>query len=162
MMHGVFKWTYETGSFDVELRQSKNVFYCPKYMSSGSTYEFSDNYNKLFINWKKYGTYEFVKSTESTNLFVGNVVGDLQNWRKLEFIRPFTVEEELIFGEYGSGSAWDFQHAGGSFEIQFFTDSFNHFNCPSFPAHSHWKFLSPSKLEINWGKYGTFILCLEL
>jgi hypothetical protein len=40
-------------------------------------------------------------------------------------------------------------------------DSFNHFVCPDFPAHSHWKMTSEDSLEINWGKYGEYELTFD-
>lgn len=76
----------------------------------------------------------------------------------MEFLRPFSAEELLVQGEFGAGSVWNFEYEGGSFEVQFMFDSYNHFNCPSYPAHSHWKMIDGKAVEINWGKYGNYEL----
>ena len=57
------------------------------------------------------------------------------NWRKMTWTRPFTTAEHLLHD-----SVWDFQHPGGSFDVEFRADGYNHFVCNSFPAHSHWKY----------------------
>jgi hypothetical protein len=38
------------------------------------------------------------------------------------------------------------------------TDGYNHFSCPKFPAHSHWKVIGNNSVEVNFGKYGDYIL----
>ena len=84
-------------------------------------------------------------------------------------------------------SVWNFQHPGGSFEVEFRADAFNHFvskvsitrtqiraqiradthththththtmRVQDFPAHSHWA-LTDNTLFINWGVYGEYEL----
>ena len=57
------------------------------------------------------------------------------------------------------------QHAGGSFNIEFRADGYNHFICNDFPAHSHWRLdnsESPTPtVYINWGKYGEYELVIS-
>ena len=71
--------------------------------------------------------------------------------------RAFSTAEEAVMD-----SKWEFEHAGGTFEVEFRADAFNHFVCESFPAHSHWRLEdadSPTpNLHISWGKYGEYDL----
>ena len=89
------------------------------------------------------------------------VIGSKDNWRKLEFLRSFTPEEMIVQGDYSCGSVWNFEYAGGAFEVQFMFDSYNHFNCPKFPAHSHWIIVEGKHIEINWGKFGKYDLVVD-
>lgn len=73
---GLYKWIYNKGSFEVELRRYKNVFYCAAFSVSGSTWEYNEESKTLIIQWKKYGDYEFhqVASEESGTIsFDGHV-----------------------------------------------------------------------------------------
>ena len=65
---------------------------------------------------------------------------------------------------YSGGSVWDFQYEGGSFEVEFRADSFNHFNCITFPAHSHWLITDPNTntIFIDFGRYGKYEMILSL
>lgn len=155
-MEGIYIWSYAGGQFEVELRPN-GVFYCKSYSVSNSSWHLKSPSDKdVIIDWKKYGTYEFVTSSEGK--FDGFVVGKPENWRKMEWLRSFSLEEKLLLGSEGFGTAWNFEYQGGSFEVRFLVDSFNHFDCPQFPAHSHWKMTSPTSLEIKWGKYGDYEL----
>ena len=68
------------------------------------------------------------------------------------------LDEKLMCN---GGTAWSFEWAKGSFEVEFRADAFNHFICPSFPAHSHWK-MDGSQIAINWDKYGEYDMTLDL
>ena len=61
-------------------------------------------------------------------------------------------------------SQWAFEHAGGTFEVEFRADAFNHFVCGAYPAHAHWRLEdagSPTPtVYINWGKYGEYELTM--
>ena len=43
----------------------------------------------------------------------------------------------MLFG-VGGGSEWSFAYDGGEFAVQFKADGYNHFTCPTYPAHSHY------------------------
>jgi hypothetical protein len=47
-------------------------------------------------------------------VFEGSYKGKPTNWRKMALKRPFTVAEMKLLD-----SEWDFQHAGGSFAVEF-------------------------------------------
>lgn len=68
--------------------------------------------SKLFVDWKKYGSYEFQQTSSDPITFDGHVVGKPENWRKLEYLRDFTAEEKILQGRYGVGSAWNFEYQG--------------------------------------------------
>ena len=61
-------------------------------------------------------------------------------------------------------SKWQFEHAGGTFEVELRADAFNHFVCEAYPAHAHWRLDhadSPTPtVFINWGKYGEYVLTI--
>jgi hypothetical protein len=159
MIPGIYSWSYSKGSFPVEIRTYNNVFYCSQYAAGGSTWSFEGD--RLKVNWKKFGDYEFeLKSSEPVK-FEGYAVNDKANWRIMEFVRPYTPEELIVQGEYGAGSAWNFEYEGGSFEIQFLFDSYNHFVCPSYPAHSHWSMSEGRVIDIDWGKFGKYQLQVD-
>jgi len=156
MKTGIYNWIYSKGSFQVEFRSFNQVFYCSSYAVGGSTWQFDGQ--RTLVDWKKYGCYEFeLKSTEPV-VYEGNLVGSKENWRRLEFLRSFTPEELLLQGENSAGTVWNFEYEHGSFEVQFLFDSYNHFICPTYPAHSHWKMIDGRAIEIDWGKYGTYDL----
>ena len=67
-----------------------------------------------------------------------------------------------MIGENGLGSVWSFEYSSGSFEVQFLQDSYNHFKCVEFPAHSHWKYTDVNKIEIDFGKYGKKITFIKI
>ena len=128
-----------------------NVFYCPQYAASKSSW--TENDGTLSIEWGRYGSYDL--TVKEDNSLEGSVRGDPSKWRKMAFLRPFSAEETLLNGD-GGGSAWNFEWSGGAFEVEFRTDSLNHFVCPSFPEHSHWTMDDENKITIDWGKYGIF------
>lgn len=78
----------------------------------------------------------------------------------MKMARQFTVAEMTLMD-----SEWTLQHAGGSFNIEFRADGYNHFICNDFPAHSHWRLdnsESPTPtVYINWGKYGEYELVIS-
>ncbi len=155
---GVYTWSYAGGSFEVSLRPNSGVFYSEKFPSAAS-YAFTDGGNtSLTVDWKKYGRYTFRRSVENPMNFEGFAEGNEANWRKMEFKRPFSAMETTLFGDNGLGTSWNWSYEGGVFEVIFMTDGYNHFSCPKYPAHSHWKMLSEGSIEVNWGKYGDYII----
>ena len=125
------------------------VFFCPSFQQE-STWAVNDA--KLHVDWKKYGTYEFMPKG-AAGLWEGSAVGNAENWRKMTFLRPFSDAEALVMSGAG-GSAWEFQWEKGAFEVELRCDGYNHFHCPQFPEHSHWSFDAtvPNKVLISWGK----------
>jgi hypothetical protein len=151
----VYEWSYAGGKFDVVLRPH-GVFYCSKYPAQ-ATWTMEDN--KMLIEWGKFGSYEFP--------FLGNLdvvdgygTDNKTNWRKLTYARDFNPIERLLLGD-GHGSVWNFEHAKGSFEIEFHVDGYNHFVCKQFPAHSHWLSTDDGLVQIFWGQYGDYELRLD-
>jgi hypothetical protein len=146
---GVYRWSYKGGQFDVSFRPL-GVFQCSKYPGEANWNVNASNL--LTVNWKGFGCYEFPLSGGST--IDGYAQGNTSNWRKIEFLRDFSLTEQLILGE-GFGTAWDFVYDKGSFEVELRCDSYNHFVCPQYPAHSHWTLDDAGEVvSINWGKYG--------
>jgi hypothetical protein len=148
---GVYRWSYKSGAFDVSFR-ANGVFQCAKYAGEAS---WAVNGANLLVNWKGYGVYEFPLT--GTAALDGYAQGNTSNWRKIEFLRDFNATERLIFGD-GYGTAWNFIYEKGSFEVEFRADSFNHFVCPQYPAHSHWSIDDSELVYVNWGKYGEFMI----
>ena len=73
---GVYTWIYEKGSFEVELRVYKNVFFCASYSVGGSTWTIEPRLedgvaSRLVVDWKKFGQYEFMITGDK--LLNGNV-----------------------------------------------------------------------------------------
>lgn len=151
---GVYNWAYKSGQFKVAFRPS-GIFHCSKY--PGQATWSVDSSNLLTVNWKNYGVYEFQLTSPGATTVEGGVQGNLSNWRRLEFLREFTPTERALLGEHGFGSVWNFIYEKGAFEVEFRADGFNHFNCPQYPAHSHWDIDDDGLVAINWGKYGKFI-----
>merc|ERR1711918_293209 len=79
---------------------------------------------------------------------------------KAKFLRALSPLEACLFGE-GAGTEWDFAYDGGSFKVQFKSDGYNHFKCPTYPAHSHWSILPSGKIFIDWAKYGRYELTCD-
>jgi len=144
---GVYDWSYAGGSFQVALRPN-GTFYCEKYPAQAK-WQVVDN--KLQVDWKNFGQYEFVIG--SSSVIEGSLVGNPSNWRKMSFARAFTETETALLGA-GFGSVWDFAWEGGSFEVEFRVDGYNHFICQSYPAHSHWNISEDQTVNVNWGQYG--------
>ena len=90
--------------------------------------------DELKIDWGKYGKYTLQLKDKGTKYFEGSADGRPESWRKMGWKRAFTTAEMMLFD-----SEWDFQHPGGNFPVKFKADSYNHFVCDDFPAHSHWK-----------------------
>lgn len=152
-----FMFIYEGGSFPVSFRPF-GVFYSPSFPASSSytaNVNPSTNLLELLVDFGKFGKFAF---TSANGLqFEGYLVNTPEKWRKMEFARDFNDCERLMFT---GGSAWSFEWAKGSFDVEFRADSFNHFVCPSFPAHSHWS-LEDNRVYINWDKYGEYELMLD-
>ena len=123
------------------------VFYCMQY-SSSSKWEATSS--GITIDWKNYGQYEL--NIAGANELVGCQKGKPANWRKMNFLRPFNECETAMMGG-GGGSVWNFEWEGGSFEVEFRCDGFNHFVCNTYPAHSHWS-MEDNKILVDWDKYG--------
>ena len=107
-------------------------------------------------------------------------MGNISNWRKAEFARPFSeAEQRLLTG----GSVWNFEYDQGSFEVcakpesmlrllsrlarvtyfwqvEFHADGFNHFVCKQYPAHSHWA-IDGDRITVNWGSFGDYELTID-
>ena len=99
-----------------------------------------------------------MKVDPATKAMEGCVKGTPGDWRKATFVKPLSPVESLLFGA-GGGTEWKFEYSGGSFGVQFKADGYNHFNCPSYPEHSHYTLDTHNPpgnmIEIDWGKYGT-------
>lgn len=154
---GVYNWTYAGGSFEVEFRPN-GVFYCKNYAVSGSNWKIQDNI--LVVDFKKYGVYVF--PTNNNGIIEGYAQNDQNNWRRLQFVSNLSDVFNLIANANGAGSVWQFHWEGGSFEVQFHVDTFQHFVCPQFPAHSHWTILNNSTIAINWAQYGKLLFYFVL
>ena len=87
---GCYLWEHPKGSFQVFLRPN-NVFFCPSFPAQASWRSEAEN---LLVDWKKYGTYHFKASGESS--FDGSLVNDVNAWRKLKFARHFNDSELLL------------------------------------------------------------------
>ena len=151
---GVYDWSYAGGTFEVALRPN-NTFYCAKYPAQSS---FAVTDSKLYVDFGKYGQYEF--SLGNPDLLEGSLRGDPSKWRKLAFKRDFNETETAILGA-GFGSVWNFEWEKGAFEIELRVDGYNHFICPTYPAHSHWDLSEDQTLHINWAQYGEYDLRLD-
>jgi hypothetical protein len=86
--------------------------------------------------------------------------GKDSRWRKATFERELSATETLLFG-VGGGSEWSFAYDGGEFAVQFKADGFNHFNCPTYPAHSHYT-VDGDKIYIDWQKYGEYDMVVDV
>lgn len=144
---GIYEWSYAGGAFLVQLRPN-GTFYCEKYQAQ-SYWQVVEN--KIYVDWKNYGQYEFVITNPS--LIEGCVRGDASKWRKMRFVRGFNDLETALIGS-GHGTVWNFQYEKGAFDVEFRWDGYNHFVCPQYPAHSHWTIVEPETLLINFGQYG--------
>ncbi len=114
---GIYTWSYAGGSFEVALRPLAGVFFCEKFMSA-ATYTASGD--ELAVDWKKFGKYNFRKTSSSPVTFDGSAEGNESNWRKMEFKREFSAMELALFGEAGLGTVWNFAYEGGEFEVQIY------------------------------------------
>lgn len=151
---GFYNWSYKSGQFLVSFRPS-GIFHCAKYPGK-ATWSVDAN-GLLTVIWQNYGVYEFPLSAPGATTIEGGVQGNPSNWRRLEYIRDFTPTERLVLGEHGYGSVFNFIYEKGAFEVEFRADGFNHFNCPQYPAHSHWDIDDHGLVSVNWGKYGKLI-----
>lgn len=152
---GVYNWSYSGGDFDVVFRPH-GVFYCGKYPGKAK-WEIVDT--KLMLNWGKFGSYEF-QIIDHQDIIEGHAVGAPTNWRKIAYKRDFNPTERALLGD-GYGTVWNFEYAKGSFEVEFHTDSYNHFVCKQYPAHSHWLSTDDGLVQIFWGQYGDYEMRLN-
>jgi hypothetical protein len=96
---GIYSWTYGGGQFTVCLRPS-GVFYCSEYPAVATWEGITDEGDqKLLINWKNFGKYELKVISEG--VLEGYQVGKPNNWRKMQFLRPFNDVETLMIGAGG-------------------------------------------------------------
>lgn len=154
-MTGVYSFAHPGGEFDVHLRD-KGRFWAPKFQCKSTWVLQSDG--GLLVDFQQYGKYELKLLDDGT--FSGSAVGKPENWRKMQKLRPFSAAETAVMD-----SKWQFEYDGGSFEVEFRADAFNHFVCDEYPAHSHWRIdngdSATPKLYINWGKFGEYELEVE-
>jgi hypothetical protein len=150
---GYYVWSYGGGKFEVSLRPN-GIFFCELYKANA---KFTVENSILTIDWKNYGIYEF-QLTNNQDVIEGSTKGNPSNWRKLEYLKEFSLTEKVLFGN-SLGSIWNFIYEKGSFEVEFHADAYNHFVCKSFPAHSHWSVAFEGAdvepiVEVNWSQYG--------
>lgn len=151
---GLYRWSYQGGDFNVAFRP-QGIFFCQKFPADAE-WRVTPDSSTLQVDWKKFGVYEFPIASGGDS-YEGSAARSPENWRKIDFIREFTYAEKVLLGD-GFGTAWNFQYEKGSFDIEFRCDGYNHFNCPRFPAHSHWSMDEGTGLiAINWGQYGKSI-----
>lgn len=153
---GVYTFSHPDGEFEVHLR-SKGRFWAPSFQCK-STWKLGSEADTLTVNFAQYGKYAFEKSEDGS--FRGSAVGEPENWRSMAKKRSFSPAEVALMD-----SKWEFEHSGGTFEVEFRADAFNHFVCESYPAHSHWRLEnadSPTPtVLINWGKFGEYELVVS-
>ena len=151
---GVYSFIHPGGEFEVHLRD-KGRFWAPKFQCK-STWSL-DNSGGILIDFQQYGQYSLQPTEDG---FSGSAVGKPESWRRMVKTRSFSPAERALMD-----SRWEFEHAGGKFEVEFRADAFNHFVCEAFPAHSHWRLdgadTPTPTVYINWGKYGEYELTLE-
>jgi len=151
-IEGVYSFAHPGGEFEVHCRD-KGRFWAPKFQCQ-STWQL-DGDGTLTIDFKQYGKYALQRREDGT--FRGSAVGKPGSWRTMEKLRSFSTAERAVMD-----SRWEFEHAGGRFEVEFRADAFNHFVCEAFPAHSHWRLddadTATPTLYINWGKFGEYEL----
>ena len=154
---GVYHFEHPGGAFEVHLRPDEK-FFAPQFQAK-ATYAFDASGKVMTVEWGKYGVYVLELTDLATKSFSGSAKDKPESWRKMSIKRPFSMAEAKLMD-----SVWDFQHPGGSFEVEFRADAFNHFICNDFPAHSHWKISngeSPSPtIDIDWGKFGKYTLTI--
>jgi len=146
---GVWDFSYDGGSFTIELRPA-GVFFCKDYPAHA---HWEADGNNIAIDWGKFGKYSMVLSADGKNMD-GSATGNTASWRKASKMRDLTAAEFAIMG-----TEWTFEYDGGSFNVEFHGDG--HFNCPDYPAHSHWSMAEGDQLSINWGKYGDYDLKVD-
>ena len=178
---GWYNFAYEGGEFMVCFRPG-GKFFCNEYQAPGT---WASQADMVLIDWKSYGEcvlrgtppsplcmlrrpprlrpaspaaphrYE-MKVDPATKAMQGCAKGTPADWRKATFVKPLSPVEVLLFGQ-GGGTEWSLEYEGGKFPVQFKADGYNHFNCPSYPAHSHYALDSHgtgNTIEVNWDKYG--------
>jgi hypothetical protein len=160
MQFGIYEWAYSAGRFEVALRPNK-VLYCAEYQAQAKWDIAEENVlaKVLRVDFKNFGQYEFVVTSDASAPIQGSVAGVPEKWRTLTFLRPFNETEIAVLGQ-GHGTVWSFQYSHGHFEIEFRTDGYNHFICKDYPAHAHWSIDKDSNLLISWAQYGMTIFTL--
>jgi len=149
---GVYSFAHPGGEFEVHCRD-KGRFWAPKFQCK-STWQLESD-GGLYVDFQQHGKYALKRTGDGT--FSGSAVGKPDSWRTMVKQRSFSTAERAVMD-----SRWEFEHAGGSFEVEFRADAFNHFVCEKFPAHSHWRLdnaeTATPTLYINWGKFGEYEL----
>lgn len=151
---GVYDFHHPGGTFDVHLR-SGGHFFAPMFKARGCTWEQTED-KHLLIDFGKFGDYRLDMKNEEPPEFEGSAVSQPSNWRKMNFKAKFTMADCKLMN-----SVWNFEHAGGSFPVEFVADSFNHFVCKDFPSKDSFWLLHGNVLYINWGCYGEYELVLD-
>lgn len=161
-MAGVYSFSHPGGEFEVHLRH-KGRFWAPKFQCK-STWQLESD-GSLSINFVQYGKYALERMQDESwrsrfgqsSDWSGSAVGKPDSWRTMVKQRSFSTAERALMD-----SRWEFEHAGGSFEVEFRADAFNHFVCEKFPAHSHWRLenaeTATPTVYVNWGPYGEYEL----
>ena len=152
---GIYSFVHPGGEFEVHLRD-KGRFWAPEFQCK-STWQLNVD-GSLLIDFQQYGKYAL--DPMGDGCFSGSAVGKPESWRKMSKKRAFSRAERSVMD-----SKWEFEHAGGSFEVEFRADAFNHFVCEQYPAHSHWRLKHAESatptLYINWGKFGEYELVVS-
>mmetsp|Transcript_57412 Transcript_57412/g.168096 ORF Transcript_57412/g.168096 Transcript_57412/m.168096 type:complete len:205 (-) Transcript_57412:105-719(-) len=157
---GWYAFTHPNGAFDVCLRPGGS-FLAPRFQANARWAVTADG--TLQIAWGKYGNYELSVANAEAREFSGSLIGDAAEWRRMKMTRPLVQTELALLGApAGTGSEWEFVHAGGTFPVEFRGDGFSHFICRQYPAHAHWSLggAAADELYINWGGYGEYELRL--
>lgn len=157
-IHGWYDFQWSGGSFLICFRPG-GTFFAPKFQAQ-ARWEMKDNV--VQIDWVKFGKYEMTFDPETRSM-TGNGIPKTDaetNWRKAKFLNELSPTESLLLGD-GAGTKWDFAWKGGTFEIQFKGDGFNHFKCEDFPAHAHWS-LEGNELKIFWAEFGNYKMDIDL
>lgn len=162
-----YAFQHPGGEFEVCLRPG-GVFYAPQFPANSRWCVMpSGDGSKIGIAWGKYGNYELTVTDAVLRELQGAAVPPSpqdkpgpNDWRRMRAVRPLSPAEHALVGPNGGGTEWLFQYEGGSFDVQFRGDSYNHFVCHQYSAHSHWTMggAAMDEVTISWGKYGTYVL----
>jgi len=165
MFSAWYGFQHPGGEFEVCLRPG-GVFYAPQFPANSRWCVMpSGDGAKIGIAWGKYGNYELAVTDAVLRELQGAAVPPSprdapgpNDWRRMRAIRPLSPAELSLIGATGGGSEWSFEYEGGAFNVQFRGDSYNHFVCAQYSAHSHWKLTNGDEVAINWGPYGNYAL----
>merc|ERR1719272_1212403 len=90
-----WSWSYEGGAFEVEFRVG-NIFYCPSYPAIST---WTQEGNKVVVDWKNFGTYDMVLSDDKT--MAGAYRGYPDDWRKASLSKTHSAEERAAHAAEG-------------------------------------------------------------